>query len=69
MSSDELSRVLWPGDLHLKKDKSDTPEEKVEQALQKALDATTPDRAGAPWDAEEGKDENESRGWFLKEGN
>ena len=45
--SDALSKQLW---VDTKPKTPDTPDHRVEQALQKALDATTPDRPGVPWD-------------------
>jgi len=44
--SDELSKVLWVEP----KAKPAPPETRVEDALQRALDATTPARPGVPWD-------------------
>ena len=48
--TDELERALW---IESPPRKADTPEKRVEEALQKALDATTPECAGAPWEVEE----------------
>jgi hypothetical protein len=36
-----------------------TPEEKVEEALRKALDNTTIERPGTPWDGEDEDDGDE----------
>lgn len=49
MSADKLSEMLW---VDLPKPKA-APEDRVAQALQKALDSTTPERPGVPWDGEE----------------
>ena len=58
--SDELSKALW---VELDKAPS-SPEDKVAQALQRALDNTTPDRPGVPWEGEEEKS-GRSRGYVI----
>jgi len=48
--ADELEKNLW---VNTKKAKSDDPDERVREALQKALDATTPEKPGTPWEKQE----------------
>lgn len=63
--SDALSDVLWVQ--QEKPRKSD--EEELAASLQKALDNTTPERAGAPWDGEHQEESSErGRGHKLGEG-
>ncbi len=63
--SDELSNALW---VEPKRNRSGyKPEDRVETALQRALDNTTPERPGAPWDEEDKIDER-PRGWVLPQG-
>ncbi len=64
--SDKLSEILqipstWAPS------KTEDPDQRVIDALQKALDATTPERAGCPWD-EDDKEEgrNESGIWIVE---
>ena len=52
--SDELEGLLW---VEPKVKKAESPEERVEEALRKALEATTPERPGAPWEIEEKRSE------------
>lgn len=57
--SDRLEKILSDGFApHPKKE--DSPEKRVEEALQRALDATTPEHAGAPWEIE--KERNDRPG-------
>ena len=51
MSMDELSQTLWPDGVN-EGNKSADKEDRLAEALQKALDKTTPERAGCPWDGE-----------------
>lgn len=39
------------------------PEDRVEKALQRALDSTTPERPGVPW--EEEKENRNERGYLI----
>ena len=50
--SDELERLLWDG-AELPPKKEESPEKRVEIALQRALDSTTVEEAGTPWGAKE----------------
>lgn len=54
---DSLSDKLWI-DLGVTNKKHDDPMERVAVALQKALDNTTPARAGTPWDTGPRKESN-----------
>jgi len=54
--SDELEQILSEGFAPHPK-KADSPEKRVEEALQRALDATTPEHAGAPWEVERERDD------------
>ena len=57
--SDSLSKALW---VDLPKPIV-SPKDRVERALQKALDATTPERPGVPWD--EKLEEKTERGYWI----
>lgn len=63
--SDSLVEKLW---IEHKPRKSDDPDERVRQALKKALDNTTPEHAGSPWDKEEEELNESRRGWHLPGG-
>ena len=56
--TDELEKNLWFQPTKIKK--AELPEDRVEEALQKALDATTPDHPGTPWDKEEREERQRS---------
>ena len=59
--SDALSDKLW---VDLKPARK-APEDRVEEALQRALDNTTPERPGVPW---EGREERVERGYYIPAG-
>jgi hypothetical protein len=61
--SDKLSDALW---VEPKKREPEEFEDRLAESLQKALDKTTPERAGAPWDGEDKQDER--RGYTIREG-
>jgi hypothetical protein len=48
-SSDKLGALIHKASGRIPK-KELSPEDRVEEALQKALDNTTPERAGCAWD-------------------
>lgn len=56
---DQLTQFISEDDLE------DEPSDRVERALKKALAATTPERAGSPWDVEEEEEEEKiiEDGW------
>lgn len=60
--SDKLSEVLWVEP----KVKPAAPESRVEDALQRALDNTTPESPGVPW--EEDKKEDTTEGGYIVPG-
>lgn len=61
--SDQLSRILWVEP----KVKPAPPEMRVEEALQKALDNTTPERPGVPWEEAEVEERSEG-GYIVQQG-
>lgn len=64
--SDALKQVLQaPADW--KPAKSEDPDQRLIDALDKALKATTPERAGCPWDVVEEENERPEY-WRLPEG-
>ena len=48
--------------------KSEDPDQRVIDALAKALEFTTPERPGCPWDESEEEIEQRSPGYWLPEG-
>jgi len=52
MSTDELEKILASEIEPLSK-KEESSAKRVEKALQRALDDTTPERAGSPWGAKQ----------------
>ena len=50
--SDALEKRLWV-DQEPAANKAKDPDDRVVEALEKALEATTPSHAGAPWDIQE----------------
>lgn len=68
MSADKLSAVLQQAS-NWTPSKEEDPDQLVINALERALKATTPERAGCPWDKLEGEDEQEERsGIWLSAG-
>jgi hypothetical protein len=65
--SDSISSKLWFKASSTKAAVS--PEDRVERALEKALDNTTAEYAGTPWDSKEPERKNERRGYYIPEGN
>ena len=64
---DRLAAILWPEGINVKKRSDDSPEEKVEASLKKALAATTPEHAGCPWDGQEEREVNtDERGYYIR---
>jgi hypothetical protein len=62
MSADKLSDALWVDPVK----KPEKSEDRLAEALQKALDRTTPERAGAPWDGELSGDSQLSEAGFER---
>lgn len=54
-------------DLWVQPKRRRTSDDPVEEALRKALEATTPEHAGTPWDGEE-EVERRPRGYWLPGG-
>ena len=54
--------------MHAKPEKPDDPDQRQIDALQKALDNTTPEYAGTPWDAGEEDERREERGIWIPGG-
>jgi hypothetical protein len=50
------------------KTKSEDPDQRVIDAMERALAATTPERAGTPWDLIEENKEPERKGTLIPEG-
>jgi hypothetical protein len=68
MSTDKLAQALWPDGVNDgKKDPED--EDRLAESLQKALDKTTPERAGCPWDGEHTDERRGEQGHIIREGN
>lgn len=65
--SDKLSNLLYSTQ-NLIPTKKEDPDQKLINALEKALKATTPERAGCPWDIDEEEDEQRSPGYWFPEG-
>jgi len=64
--SDNLSHILQSvGDWT--PSRKEDPDQRIIDALDRALQATTPERPGCPWDEQEKKQENSS-GYWLPEG-
>lgn len=68
--SDKLSEILSQV-VPRKPVKSEDPDQRVVESLEKALENTTPERAGAPWDdkREEESERTERTGLWFPEGN
>jgi hypothetical protein len=64
--SDSLERALWVQRSQSKK--AEDPDERVREALAKALEATTPEHPGAPWDKEDEVSSDDRRGWHIPQG-
>ena len=65
--SDKLSAILQQLAEH-KPSKSEDPDQRVVDALERALKATTPERPGCPWDELEEDHERRDPGFWLPEG-
>jgi hypothetical protein len=65
--SDKLSRQLQSVSDWVPKREED-PDKRIIEALGKALNATTPDRAGCPWDKNEEENERSTTGCWFPEG-
>jgi len=65
--SDALEKMLWI-EPSSKSKKAEDPDERVEEALRKALEATTPDHPGTPWDKQELEPSDDRRGYRIPEG-
>jgi hypothetical protein len=65
--SDRLSQQLQSvKDLAPRREED--PDKRLIEALGKALDSTTPDRAGCPWDKNEEENERSTAGQWFPEG-
>lgn len=62
--SDALEKNLWVGKPKVKK--AEDPEVRVEEALAKALEATTPEHPGTPWEKQE-KEPSDQRYYNIPE--
>ena len=62
--SDRLAARLREIAGHSKPEKPDDPNARRIEAMQKALDATTPERAGCPWDNDDREAEPEKGIWM-----
>ena len=63
LSSDKLAGDMWREHEASLRPSTEDPDALVVAALQKALDATTPESPGVPWEGEENKSVN--RGWVI----
>lgn len=65
--SDTLSEMLQRP-ANWKPRKEEDPDKRLENALERALKATTPERPGCPWDSLEEDNERREPGYWLPEG-
>ena len=64
--SDKLSSLLQSVN-NLNFNKKEDPDQKLINALDKALKCTTPERPGCPWDIDEEENEQRRPGYWIPE--
>ncbi len=68
MSTDKLAALLHAAGAQSVPEKPDDPDARRIEAMQKALDNTTPERAGCPWDGEDESEQREEPGIWIPAG-